>query len=207
MIEIRSARAMDLPGVAAVLREAFSDKMRVIFGGQPHKVQTLLEAMYAGPIQRGYDGIFVAEQDGRIVGTLVVQPVYYTAQENRIIEGLAARELGLPRMLWASFALWLVSHTPNDGEAYVSDVAVAPEVQGQGIGSRLMQHAEHWAYSHSQQRLTLWVAATNPGAIHVYEKAGYSIQRTRTNLLTRLVYGIRKWHFMEKTVNLPLKYP
>ncbi|MCP4707932.1 MAG: hypothetical protein GY869_04840 [Planctomycetes bacterium] len=93
MVKVRAAREVDLPGVAAVLQDAFSDKMRVIFGDQPAKVRTVLEAIYTGPVRRGYDGVLVAECDGRVVGTLLVEPMNYTPEENRIFENIAMREL------------------------------------------------------------------------------------------------------------------
>jgi ribosomal protein S18 acetylase RimI-like enzyme len=145
MIQVRSARTIDLPGIAAVMQEAFSDKMRAIFSRQPEKVRTVLEAAYTGPIQRGYDGVLVAEQAGRVVGALTIEPMHYTPQENRTFEHLAVRELGLLRMLWAAFLLWLIGHRPEPDEAYIGDVCVAPDCQDEGIGQLLMAHADRWA--------------------------------------------------------------
>ncbi|NDJ77774.1 MAG: GNAT family N-acetyltransferase [Chloroflexi bacterium] len=198
MIDIHSARTVDLPGVAAVMQEAFSDKMRVLVGRHPEKARALLEAAYAGPVSRGYDGLLVAERDGRVVGTLTLEPIYYTPQENRVLENTAIRELGLLRLLRASFLLWLIGHRPGEDEAYVSDVCVAPDCQGEGIGQLLLDYAEAWARDNDRSRMTLWVAATNDSAIHVYEKTGFEIVRTRSNLLTRLFFGIPRWHFKEK---------
>lgn len=196
MQQIRAARVVDLPGVAAVLTEAFGGKLRAVFGSQPERIQRLLEAVYSGPARRGYDGLIVVERDGRIIGTLVIEPVLHTASENRAFESLALSELGMPRLLWASFALWLLSHTPQDGDAHIGDVAVAPDCQGEGIGQRLVQQAITWARAHDRRRLTLWVAASNDRAIHLYEKTGFTIAETRASWLTRWVYGIRHWHFM-----------
>jgi ribosomal protein S18 acetylase RimI-like enzyme len=197
MIQIRPARVVDLPGVAAVLADAFDEKLQIIFGQQPRKIHTLLEAMYTGPVQRGYDGVLVADLDGRVVGTTVIQPTY-TPQENRLFESIAVRELGLPRMLRASFMLWLVGYNAEPDEAYVSDVGVASDCRGEGIGQWLMQYAEAWALERDYRRLTLWVAETNATAIHVYEKTGLDVVRTRSSLLTRLAFGVRRWYFMEK---------
>ncbi|MBN1681654.1 MAG: GNAT family N-acetyltransferase [Anaerolineae bacterium] len=195
---VRPARMADLPAVAAVLQDAFSDKTRIIFGRNPEKVYTVLEAVYAGPVQHGYDGVLVAEQHGRVVGTLIMGPVYYTPQESRMFEHLITQELGVPRTLWAAFLLWLIGHKPEPDEAYISDVAVASGYQGRGLGALLLEHAEQWAWDHDCARLTLWVAATNARAVHVYEQAGFTVTRTTSSWLTRLIFGIRHWHFMEK---------
>lgn len=198
MLRIRPAQVVDLPGIAAVLHDAFSDKMRVIFGKNPEKTHTLLETMYAGPVRRGYDGILVAERGGRIVGTLAIEPVYYTSQENRTFEHIALRELGLLGLLRAAFCLWLVSHSPDPDEAYIGDLGVTADARGEGVGRQLLDEAEQWARAHGRARLTLWVAANNQRAIHVYKRAGFQTVKTRSSLLTRLAYGIRQWHFMEK---------
>jgi ribosomal protein S18 acetylase RimI-like enzyme len=201
MIRMRSARLVDLPGVAVVLEDAFSDKMRIIFGKQPEKTRALLENIYTGPVRRGYDGVMVAEKDGRIVGTLLIEPMHHTTPENRAFVHIATRELGMPRLLMASFLLWLVGHEPESEEAYISDLGVASDCQEQGIGQQLLWHAEEWARNHRRERLTLWVAATNDRAIHVYEKAGFDVRKTKSSWLTKLAFGIRHWYFMEKPLN------
>ena len=66
MLQIRPARLADLPAMAAVLQETFSDKMRAIFGNDREKVVGLLESIYTGPVRRGYDGVLVADRGGRI---------------------------------------------------------------------------------------------------------------------------------------------
>ncbi len=202
-IQVRAARLVDLPGVAAALQDSFSDKMEIIFSRDPSKVRSLIEASYTGPIQRGYDGILVAERDGRIVGTLVLEPIYYTTRETRNFENLAVRELGMPRMLWTSFMLWLIGHTPEPGEAYISDLGVIPDYQGQGVGQLLLDHAETWARERGRDRLTLWVAGGNARAIHVYQKAGLKTARSRSSILTMLTLRIRQWHFMAKDLKEP----
>ncbi|MBN1563472.1 MAG: GNAT family N-acetyltransferase [Anaerolineae bacterium] len=200
IVKIRPAREVDLPGVAAVLQDAFSDKMRIIFGDQPAKVRTLLEAVYIGPVRRGYDGVLIAEHAGRVVGTLLIEPMDHTPAESRVYENIAVREFGVPRMLLASFLLWLVGYRPARNEAYISDVAVASDCQGESVGQQLMTYAEQWARDQQRARLTLWVAASNEPAIHLYQKSGLVISETRSSWLTRLAYGIQEWHFMEKAL-------
>jgi ribosomal protein S18 acetylase RimI-like enzyme len=200
MLRIRPARTVDLPGLAAVLQDAFSEKLRVMFGRKPDKVRELLETVYTGPVKRRYDGLLVAERDGRVVGTLVIEPMYHTEAENRAIESRAVRELGLPRALFASFLLWLMSHEPGPDEAHISDLGVAPDCQGEGIGTLLLRRAEEWAREHGRSRLTLWVAATNGVAVHVYEKTGFTIHETRSSWPLKLAFGVRHWHFMQKSL-------
>jgi dTDP-4-amino-4,6-dideoxy-D-galactose acyltransferase len=56
-------------------------------------------------------------------------------------------------------------------------IAVAPEAQGKGIGSKLIQAAESW---HSQNNLKTCSVVTqldNSGACRLYEKSGYSKEK------------------------------
>ena len=175
--KVRSARLVDLPGVAATLQDAFSDKMKIIFNRDPSKVQALLEASYTGPVQRGYDGILVAEQDGRIIGTLVIEPIYYTTREARNFENLAIRELGLLRMLWTSFMLWLVAHAAEPARRTSATFACSEHqarhrpcrrTRGE-MGDRARAPAPH-AVGRRPER------ARDPH----YEKAGFQQTRSRS---------------------------
>lgn len=198
MIRVRSAREVDLPSVAAVLQDAFAEKMRIVFGDDPAKIRTVLEAVYTGPVRRGYDGVLIAELDGRIVGTLLIEPMDYTPQESSMFEQVAIRQFGLPRMLRAAFLLWLIGHRPAAADAHISDVGVLSDSRGEGVGQQLLVHAEQWARERNCSRLTLWVAATNEPALNLYEKSEFEIVDMRSSWLTRLAYGIRHWYFMEK---------
>lgn len=203
--EVRPARPVDLPGIAAVLEDAFSDKMRIIFSNKPHEVRAVLEALYHGPVTRGYDGILVAERAGRIIGTLLIEPMDFTPAELAAFERASVRELGLLRTLRAAFKLWVIglNHKPGPAEAYISDLGVVADCRDEGVGSLLLQRAEAWAREHHRTRLTLWVAANNERALHVYQKAGFTIVKTRRSLLTRLFFGIARWHLMEKRLAEP----
>ena len=198
MRRIHAARPVDLPGLANVLQDAFGDKLRRVLGRHHTHAQALLEAIYAGPVRRGYDGLLVAEEDGRVVGALVIEPIYYTENEYRTLERRISQELGALRLLWAAFLLWRLTHTPAADEAYIGGLGVAADRRGLGIGAQLLAAAEDWARTHGRARLTLWAAADNAPALHLYEKAGFVVTRTRGGLLTRWALGIQRWHFMEK---------
>ena len=56
---------------------------------------------------------------------------------------------------------------------YISDLAVAPQAEGQGVGRLLISAAEDWTREKGYRRLTLDVFAGNERARRVYEKAGF----------------------------------
>jgi len=56
---------------------------------------------------------------------------------------------------------------------HISDVIVAPQAQGMGVGLALMRHAEAWAREHNYAWITLSVFAQNTHARELYEQLGY----------------------------------
>ncbi|HEY6985095.1 MAG TPA: GNAT family N-acetyltransferase [Rhodanobacteraceae bacterium] len=62
---------------------------------------------------------------------------------------------------------------------HISDIVVAPDRDGQGIGSRLLTFAEDWARQHGCRFLTLGVFPGNARARALYERRGYGIELLR----------------------------
>lgn len=61
----------------------------------------------------------------------------------------------------------------REEHGHISDVIVAPEGEGCGIGSLLIAKGEEWARSHGYRWLTLSVFAQNLRAREVYKRLGY----------------------------------
>jgi len=62
---------------------------------------------------------------------------------------------------------------------HISDLAVAPEHDGKGIGSALIQFAEHWAKEHRCKHVTLAVFPGNERAQALYERHGFGVETLR----------------------------
>lgn len=200
MIVVRSARPDDLPGLTKVMAEAFNVKMHVLFGRNVARTQRILQSIYAGPVSRGYDGIVVAELDGRIVGGLVIEPMPWTPDDARRLETLMAQELGTWRQFWNQIGFSVFNHGPEPGDAYLSDVCVLKELRGRGIAQKLVTFSENWARGRGRLALTLWVASGNRSARKVYEKAGMTVGNSQISLLSGILYGIFRWVFMKKDI-------
>ncbi len=67
---------------------------------------------------------------------------------------------------------------------HISDIVVAPEQDGKGIGGALLAFAEHWAKEHRCRHLTLSVFPGNQRAQALYERHGYGLEILR---MTKLV--------------------
>lgn len=62
---------------------------------------------------------------------------------------------------------------------HISDLAVAPAFDGQGVGAALLAHAEAWARAHHCRHLTLAVFPGNTRARALYERHGYGVDVLR----------------------------
>lgn len=62
---------------------------------------------------------------------------------------------------------------------HISDLAVAPEYEGHGIGRALLAHAETWAKQHRCKLLTLAVFPGNVRAHALYERNGFAADLLR----------------------------
>ena len=61
----------------------------------------------------------------------------------------------------------------SERHGHISDIIVAPEGEGHGVGKALMNAAETWARDHGFKWLTLNVFSHNERALRLYEKLGY----------------------------------
>jgi ribosomal protein S18 acetylase RimI-like enzyme len=68
----------------------------------------------------------------------------------------------------------------EDGDYYISRVAVSPDFSGRGLAGQLLQKAEEQARSHGARRLLLEVAAGNDVALRLYSRHGFSTGEMRT---------------------------
>jgi ribosomal protein S18 acetylase RimI-like enzyme len=200
MILIRSARSEDLPGLCQVMGHAFSAKMHILFGRDPHKTELMLHTIYSGPIERGYDGIIVAEQEGEIIGGLVIEPMPWLPVDSNRVELSVLTHLSRWRQFWNWVGFAIFTHGPDVGDAYLSDVCVAESHRGRGVAQKMVGYAEEWAQARGRRALTLWVAAGNKAAIRAYEKQGMRIQKSEISPISWALFGIFKWVYMRKVL-------
>ncbi|WP_258084883.1 GNAT family N-acetyltransferase [Thermococcus thermotolerans] len=65
----------------------------------------------------------------------------------------------------------------ENGDYYVSNIAVYPDFRGKGIGKALMLEAERLALKCGAERIVLDVEQGNEEAIAFYRRLGYSVER------------------------------
>lgn len=87
--------------------------------------------------------VFVAEQDGEVVGYVYA---------------------GLEPMSWKEL---------RDAAGFIHDVAVAEAYRAHGIGEALVQRASDWLRGHGAPRVLLWTAQRNAAAQRLFLRLGF----------------------------------
>ena len=108
-----------------------------------------------------YRNSVVAEVDGSIAGALVGYPV---AADPEPVDPSSVPPMFAPLLELESLAA---------GTWYVNAVATFPDARGLGVGSRLMEWAEHRADVLGLRGTSLIVSDANRGARRLYERLGY----------------------------------
>ena len=67
----------------------------------------------------------------------------------------------------------------GERNCHISDLAVAPDFDGHGIGGHLLAFTEDWAKKHRCRYITLGVFPGNARARALYERHGYGIELLR----------------------------
>jgi uncharacterized damage-inducible protein DinB/GNAT superfamily N-acetyltransferase len=148
-IEIRPLAARDsLEALTALLHRAYAP---LAAAGMNFTAATQSREVTARLAAEGQ--CFVAIQDKRLVGTVTVCGPY-----------------GEDAAPWAASTPWLRERNT----ARLHQFAVDPELQGQGLGRRLIATCERWALQHGYKRLALDTAEPADALRALYAKVGYA---------------------------------
>lgn len=82
----------------------------------------------------------------------------------------------------------------GEAQAYIGELAVAAEAEGQGIGQALLAAVERWAREHGLGLLVLDTGAGNSRGRHFYAQSGFLEESVR---LTRILGGPGSCHQSE----------
>lgn len=126
----------------------------------------------------GYRNYTVAVVDHRPVGI----GAFYGRQEGKTLEQQLAFQMirfyGLLRawpVVKRATQLDAMTAFPEQDMEYFAQLAVAETMQGQGIGTALLQHQIRLARAKGCRRCALDVAITNPRAQALYERLGFTV--------------------------------
>lgn len=102
--------------------------------------------------------------------------------EQAFLESLSQDALFVTAQKGSAVAGYCGMYCYAGGEGGITNVAVAPSCQNQGIGRRMLEYLLTQARTRGITRIILEVRVSNAGAIHLYEKIGFRSCGIRKNL-------------------------
>ncbi len=140
----------------------------------------------------------VAEQNGQVVGFLQVSEASLKMTLGLVFTAIRVYGILFTRELLPRISLLKRVQTDAPADAYIiSEIHVAPEYRGQGLGFELLAHGETEArrLGHTTMALQTWT--TNP-ATQLYERFGFKIVETITDDQFKELTGVAGNNLMLK---------
>ncbi|MEW6583435.1 MAG: GNAT family N-acetyltransferase [Actinomycetota bacterium] len=193
---VRPATPDDAPAVARLLATALAAKYRPAFGARAEDALVTLVGRGAPGVSR----VLVAERDGVVVGAvrLALRREHDAGLADRLV-----RQIGWLRAMRAFAVLSTIADRGiTADEAWVEELAVAPEARRRGVARLLLDRCEREARELGRRRLTLWVTGENTGAIALYRSSGFAVRSRRRWPLGRLLFRAAGALRMEKPLRV-----
>lgn len=180
---IRPAAPDDAKLASRLIYLSMGKLAEYLFGGVHQSLDEIIAGLFLLEGNRfSWSIVDLAEWDGQPAGILVSFPGWeFTRRELTIGLGLL-KLCGLWNILRLSVRALSIANgveTYRD-EYYLANMAVFPDFQDRGIGSRLLAHAESKAQGAGLKKCSLIVDTENPAARRLYERFGYQVVFTKT---------------------------
>jgi ribosomal protein S18 acetylase RimI-like enzyme len=150
-----------------------------------HNILDAMKGLFQHPKNLfSFEHSYFIEVDGKIAG----MSLGYTWNENRqerLYTGLLLmRYLKWDIIVQSSYLLKIqdILERPGEGDYYLSNIAVYPEFRGLGLGTSLLKKMEVEAKEKGCNRIILDVEVDNKRAMRLYERLGYSIEKSSSIL-------------------------
>ena len=198
---IETLQAADLLQAAVVAARAFStDPLTVAVYRERSDKESRMEATFRHLLEHKPGKVFIAKKDGLVVGmlrtaewphcqksfnqTLISLPITLIRQRGMAIRRLKAQ------YSWSK-------HHPKKPHWHLGPVAVLPEMQGQGIGSHLI---EYFCNYMDKTGGVAFLETETIENVRLYERFGFSVTDEA------LLIGVRNW-FMWRAKSQDIPQP
>jgi len=147
-----------------------------------------------------YQYSYFIEIDGEVAGMAVLYKTTEVKNSQFKLSLMVLRHLRfgifrrLVRLLRSAYIIGNVSQNSS----YLSNVALYPKFRRLGIGTKVLNMLEEKARRDGSERIVLDASTRNKGAIRLYKRLGYTIERGRP------VFRIRNRKFMSVIMAKPL---
>ncbi len=195
----RPCRPEDAPDAVPLVYSSGPAVFRWVFSVRrdDEALEFLERAFRQGGSEFGFDNHHGLERDGRLVAV----GASWTAEDSGRFTRAALRQIpghyGLAtglRVMGRGLRIERVLPPPAPGVLYVGHLGVAPELRGQGLGQRVIDHLEAGARRRGLAAACLDVALGNPRARSLYERLGYGAPQRLPGGGARNRYGALEDH-------------
>jgi len=166
---------------AQIYDEAFGAKLGIAVKNKDHRVALLRNGFQLSCAVTALEGEYLVGLAG------------FCTKNHSLTGGITYRsilkEMGFFKGQKAAIILGLFERKAKEGELLMDGIAVSEEHRGKGIGTALFDALMEYAKSHDYQRIRLDVIDTNPDARRLYERLGFTAERTNTFEVLRPFLG------------------
>jgi len=187
-ISIETLQAADLPQAAVVTARAFSTNplTMVFYQEQPDKEQRL-EVSFRHLLEHKPGQVFIAKKDEQVVGML--RFIEWPHCQMSFAQTLVNLPVMLVKLIGMAIRRLKIQYTmskyhPSEPHWHLGPVAVVPEMQGEGIGSRLLEHFCSYVDKTGEVAFLETDKLENR---RLYERFGFSVTEEALSL------GARSW--------------
>jgi ribosomal protein S18 acetylase RimI-like enzyme len=203
-ITIRPSRPADSDLVARLIYLTMGIEADWLFGQvKSHSTLQVLAGLCGSKNNRlSYTLAHLAESNGQVVGLLLAYPGWLLSRLNWLTGWCLLQIMGIPatlRLAGLQSAYRDLKETEAD-EFYISNLAVLPEFQEQGIGTMLMDYAEEMARESGLHKCSLIVAYGHEDACNLYQHLGYKVVRSYLNGHPKVAEGSGGYHRLVKNL-------
>lgn len=178
---IRPATLEDIEAASELLYLSGPAMFGYFFASEPPLTLEFIRLLYQKPdVLFSYKNALVDVQDGRIGGLILgARSGEMAAMEKNLMKygqemmKKAGLWRGLKMMFHSGLGKVLFSGPERDDDYYISNLAVLPDRQGQGLGRKLLEAAQVQAQSLGCTSLSLLVETPNLRAKGLYDSFGF----------------------------------
>ncbi len=198
-ISIGPLQESELPEAVAVSTRAYSTNPLGVAVYREHPDQKVYqEDSYRQLYEHMPGQVFIAKKDEHVVGVMRMvewphcQMSLSLTQTLRILlPAMLTRNRGLAIQRLTAMRVWS-KHHPKEPHWHLGPIAVVPEMQGQGIGSQLMEHFCNYMDSTGGVAFLETETIEN---VRLYERFGFSVTDEA------LLIGVRNWFMWRRQGN------
>jgi ribosomal protein S18 acetylase RimI-like enzyme len=180
-LTLRPARPNDAPVAANLILLSMRGEADVLFGHEKHlSASDVAGKLFMRKGERfSFEYATVAEINRHPAGLLLAYPGQILPRLDRVTGRHFLELFGIGAMFRMMIRIlpYNLREAERD-EYYLSNVAVLPSFQGQGIGTLLMAYADEKAQVSGLEKCSLMVESENDGARRLYEREGYDVVST-----------------------------